>query len=86
MNINPMATRRHDDNAKVLELKRMVAECLSLPEEATIMVTELQCSEPGCPPLETVIAVFAGPGKNRQLKIHKPLEDVHREDIMCAVA
>lgn len=86
MNINPMETQRQSDNTKVLELKQMVMETLALPHEVTIMVTELQCRKPGCPLLETVIAILAGSGKNRQYKIHKPLCEVRREDLLRAVA
>ena len=45
------------------------------------MVSELRCSEPGCPPLETMIAVLDGPGRRRQFKFHKPIADVTQDDI-----
>ena len=44
------------------------------------MVTELACSEPGCPPVETVIALLA-PGRQDQVKIHKGLADVTSADV-----
>ncbi len=40
------------------EIKAQVAAKLGLAEDATVMVTELTCSEEGCPPIETVIAVL----------------------------
>jgi hypothetical protein len=45
------------------------------------MVTELECREPGCPPIETVIALLEGPGKTTQFKIHKMAGDVTRSDV-----
>jgi hypothetical protein len=43
-----------------------------------VMVTELRCSEPGCPPIETVIAILSK-GANRQHKLHKRIEEVDEE-------
>jgi hypothetical protein len=40
-------------------VKRWVRELFMPSDEATVMVTELHCSEPGCPPLETVIATLS---------------------------
>jgi hypothetical protein len=45
------------------------------------MVTELECREPGCPPIETVIAIFQGKGRNSQHKIHKPASLVVEADL-----
>lgn len=67
--------------AKIGQVKSWVQDQLSLPEDAVVMVTELRCTEPGCPPLETVIAVLNGPGSKRQYKLHKGVSDVTREDI-----
>lgn len=33
-------------------VKRWVRELFIVSDDATVMVTELRCSEPGCPPLE----------------------------------
>jgi hypothetical protein len=44
------------------------------------MVTELRCSEPGCPPLETVIAILSENG-SRQYRLHKSIEEVAEDDI-----
>lgn len=53
--------------------------------DGTILVTELACSEPGCPPVETVIALLTE-GEQRQRKIHKPLAEVDRSDVKAALA
>ncbi len=67
--------------AKIGQVKSWVREQFSLPEDTVVMVTELRCTEPGCPPLETVIALLDGPGSKRQYKLHKGVADVTREDI-----
>lgn len=62
-------------------VKVWAREHLGLDENVTVMVTELRCSEPGCPPLETVIAVLDGGNQNRQYKIHKPMDEVAQTDV-----
>lgn len=67
--------------ARVRTLKEWTREALNLPEDAVILATELRCTEPGCPPLETVIAVMRVGDDRQQFKIHKPIDDVVYEDI-----
>jgi hypothetical protein len=66
---------------RTTEIKAWTAEVLDLTDDVAVMVTELRCNEPGCPPLETVVAVMDGHGPTRQYKFHKPLADVTREDV-----
>ncbi|MFN3323265.1 MAG: hypothetical protein ACK5AZ_07205 [Bryobacteraceae bacterium] len=66
--------------SKISEIKRWVEEEFVLGEEFTVMVTELRCTEPGCPPLETVVAILGGP-EPRQYKLHKGAAEVNRADI-----
>ena len=77
-----MWTGRNDGaGAKSRLVKQWVREALTLPPETTILVSELACSEPGCPPLETVVALLYASGVHRQLKIHCALADVSRDDL-----
>ncbi|MEM9039510.1 MAG: hypothetical protein AAGD33_06415 [Actinomycetota bacterium] len=64
-------------------MKAVVADLVD-DVDATVLVTELACSEPGCPPIETVIAVLADTG-NVQYKIHKPVAEVDVDDVRAAV-
>jgi len=68
----------------VRQIKRWAAEVLGLPPDASILVSELTCTEPGCPPLETVVAVLRGPGDQQQFKIHRPLLELTRQDLVEA--
>jgi len=52
-----------------------------LNNETTVMVTELKCCEPGCPPIETVIALLKGPGNTQQYKIHKTADEIGLFDV-----
>lgn len=69
------ASRQHLD-----ALKSAVRSRFGLDAETRVMLTELQCTEPGCPPLETVIAILVA-GANRQWKVHKALRDLTPQDI-----
>ncbi|HVY38348.1 MAG TPA: hypothetical protein VHM31_10435, partial [Polyangia bacterium] len=52
------------------------------PEDATIVVTELACSEPGCPPYEVVMAVLRPGGiPPVQKKLHKRLAELSRPEV-----
>jgi hypothetical protein len=62
-------------------IKDWTREVFHLNDKTTVMVTELECREPGCPPVETVIAVLEGPGRRRQYKIHTLAADVSRSDV-----
>ena len=64
MTLELFGQRRPDPRA-VADVKRWAAEVFRLPESASVLVTELRCGEPGCPPLETVIAILS-PGPARR--------------------
>jgi hypothetical protein len=69
------------DAERIAEVKRWVAEELRLSPEAVVLVSEVRCSEPGCPPLETILAVMEGPGQRRHAKIHRPLQELERDHV-----
>ena len=68
------------------EIKAQVAAALDLDEGATVMVSELACMEEGCPPVETVIAVFRPSMPKIQFRLHRPMAEITAHDIeeMCA--
>src|SRR5262245_704650 len=51
-----------------------------LSGDAAILVAELACTVPGCPPLETVIA-FWSEERRHHFKIFKPVTEVTRDDL-----
>lgn len=67
-------------------IKAWARRLWALSDETTVMVTELECREPGCPPIETVIAVLEGPGRTTQYKIHKAASDVSQADVETLAA
>jgi len=56
--LNLFQSHSPGDPQHVAAVKRWTADAFQLTEDTTVMVTELRCTEPGCPPLETVIALF----------------------------
>jgi hypothetical protein len=55
----------------------------SLAEDVTILVSEVACMLPGCPPLETVI-VFWDADTRHHFKIFKPVAEVVHDDLPFA--
>ena len=51
-----------------------------LGEDAAILVAEVACAVPGCPPLETVIAFWSG-GRRHHTKVFKPVREVTEDDL-----
>ncbi len=66
--------------AQLAALRTWARAALDLDATITVMVTELTCMEPGCPPLETVVAVMLPQGASWQFKRHKPAADFDADD------
>lgn len=47
----------------------------------TVVVAELACKTPGCPPVETVLAFWDEAGQPYRLRLFKPLAEVTEEDL-----
>jgi nitrate reductase delta subunit len=54
----------------------------SLPDDATIVVSEIACMLPGCPPLETVVVFWTD--ARHHFKIFKPVAEVVHDDLPFA--
>jgi hypothetical protein len=66
---------------QIARIKEWVARRFDLPPDSVVMVSELRCSEPGCPPLETMIAIIDGPGHRRQVTLHKSTGEITMGDV-----
>jgi nitrate reductase delta subunit len=62
-------------------VKEWTRERFQLAEQDAILVSELACAVPGCPPLETVVAFWPADGKRRHFKLFKPVEEVASDDL-----
>lgn len=61
------------------QIKDWTYQILDIDSEIIISITQLQCHEPDCPPIETVIAIMTSPPQ--QYKIHKPISQITQLDI-----
>ncbi|MFY9897387.1 MAG: hypothetical protein WBG18_01430 [Xanthobacteraceae bacterium] len=52
----------------------------ALTDDETVMVSELACSVPGCPPIETHVVFWTAAGRHH-FKIFKPLAQVTENDL-----
>jgi hypothetical protein len=68
---------------KVQQLKTWIYQLLKLDQEITVSISQLQCKEPGCPPIETVITVLTEPAQ--QFKVHKAIDEIEQADLMQAL-
>lgn len=66
------------------QLKFWVYQTLALDESIPVSISQLTCTEPGCSPLETVIAVMTQPPKT--YKIHQPAVKIDQDDVVQALS
>jgi hypothetical protein len=55
-----------------------------LQHDATVLVSGIACSRPGCPPLETVIAFWTERQTRHHFKVFKPIDEVVLNDLPAA--
>jgi hypothetical protein len=48
---------------------------------AAVLVSEIACAVPGCPPLETAVAYWTQDDTRHQFRLFKPLSEVVYDDI-----
>jgi len=73
-------TKRPDRAAAVARLHGWTKVRFALGDEETIMVSELACRVPGCPPIETHVAFWTQAGRHH-FKIFKPLQQLSEDDL-----
>lgn len=56
-------------------------ERFGLSDHAVILVAEVNCQVPGCPPVETVVAFWNDDETRYRLKIFKPVAEVQSADL-----
>lgn len=74
-----------DPDASV-RIKEWATQWFQVQADETVLVSQLRCSEVGCPPLETVIAVLGPGGPRRQHKVFKPAHAVTQHDLIALAA
>ena len=72
-------TKSPDRVAALARVRGWTKERFALTDE-TVMVSELACGVPGCPPIETHIVFWTAAGRHH-FKIFKPLGQVNEDDL-----
>ena len=70
-----------DHLAALEQVRAWTRQRFQLAPEAAVLVAELTCTIPGCPPLETAVAFWTADERRHQFKLLKPVEDVTWQDI-----
>ena len=65
------------------QLKVWIKDYLELSPDIAISISQLQCHEPECPPLETVVSVMFQPPLT--CKIHLPASEIGLADLQAAL-
>ncbi len=67
----------------IQQLKTWTQDILNLSLDVPISISQLQCHEPGCPQIETVIAVMTQP--TQTFKVHAAAGEISRRDVAEAI-
>ena len=67
------------NSQEIKQVKEWIYQAFQLDEEISISLSQLQCTEPGCAPIETVINLMTNPVQ--QYKIHKSIAEIEYSDI-----
>ncbi len=69
------------DGAVLERVREWTRARFALGDDVTVMVAELACTLPGCPPRETVVAFWTAPDRRHHFKIFQPTADIVSDDL-----
>jgi nitrate reductase delta subunit len=74
-------TRTSVENSAALDrVREWTRARFKLTRDDTVMVSQIACGVPGCPPLETHVVFWSEAGRHH-FKIFKPLAQVSEDDL-----
>lgn len=82
LDITGAPAREPGRGRRAVALAALVRTTLNLPDDVAVTVQQLACREPGCPPVETVLAVLGTPP--RRWAIRRPVLDID-DDLVTAM-
>ena len=65
-------------------VKDWIYQVLQINSNTVISLSQLQCQDPDCPPIQTAIAIMTSP--HRVIRIHKAIPDITYGDVVQAIA
>lgn len=66
--------------AALARVRQWTRERFVLADDTTVLVSELACAIPGCPPIDTVVAFWTEQGRHH-FRVFKPVEAVVPDDL-----
>jgi nitrate reductase delta subunit len=80
--LRPSAFKKTPEHMRAVEaVQAWTRARFKLPLDAPVLVSQLTCSNPGCPPVQTVVAFWTETGERHHLKVLLPLEAIAENDI-----
>jgi hypothetical protein len=77
--------KRSPAHVEALErVRAWTRERFKLADALPVVVAEVACGLPGCPPIETVVAFWTEDDRRHQFKLFKPVEEVVQDDLPFA--
>jgi nitrate reductase delta subunit len=76
--------KRPEQLGALAQVREWTRARFDLPEDAAILVSEIACGLPGCPPIETVVAFWTTDATRHQFKIFKSVQKVVQDDLPFA--
>jgi nitrate reductase molybdenum cofactor assembly chaperone NarJ/NarW len=73
-------TKKVPDGSALDRVHEWTRARFKLTDDETVMVSEIACSVPGCPPIETHVVFWTGAGRHH-FKIFKPLAEAREDDL-----
>ena len=72
--------RSADHNAALERVHVWTRARFALADDETVMVSEIACTVPGCPPIETHVVFWTAAGRHH-FQVFKPLAQVVEDDL-----
>jgi hypothetical protein len=72
--------KKLENTAAADRIREWTRTRFALTGEETVMVSQIACSVPGCPPIETHVVFWTTAGRHH-FKIFKPLAQVNEDDL-----
>lgn len=77
--------KKSTEHIEALErVERWTRARFTLTPDTAVLVSEVACTLPGCPPRETVVAFWTADGKRYRFKLFKPVAEVVHDDLPIA--
>jgi hypothetical protein len=83
--VNPLARRRKAGYPEATErLEANTRELLQLSDDVVVSIYEFACCGPGCPDVETIVAVRSAKRKPQVARVQKRIPEITMADLATA--